>query len=372
MKKFLSVPIDWLLLAIPLILTAIGIITIYTITFTENQATLAIDQAVSAGLGIVAMVVLMFSDYRGLGTISKFLYAFGLLILIPLLPILAPKLPFVLKIYGAYRWLDFGFFQIQPAEIFKLVAAIVGARFLADKIGLLGWKKVVGYAFFGGIPTALILIQPDLGTASVVFVIFLAIFLAARPSVKTLAIVGAGLLIGVILVWANLQGYQKERLETFLNPGADPQGQGYNVQQALIAVGSGGLMGRGFGQGSQTILNFLPVPHADFIFAGFAEATGFVGSIVLLVLYVVLLLRIVAVARASNDPFGQLVAIGLGAKILFQTTVHIGMNVGLLPVTGIPLPFMSYGGTALVIDLAGIGLLQSIYIRHKKAFFHAG
>lgn len=369
MRRFLSVPIDWVLLIVPLILTSVGLITIYTITYGQHQTGLVADQAIYALLGLGLLLIFMFSDYRILGSLSKAVYLLGLLLLIPLLPSLAPKLPFVIKIFGAYRWLNFGIFQIQPAEVFKLFAAISAAKYLSPYISSLNWKRVLGYILLAAVPTALILLQPDLGTASVVFIVFFGVFLAAKPSAKTILLSLLVLVIGLAVVWFNLQGYQKQRIETFLNPTADPQGQGYNVRQSLIAVGSGGLMGRGFGQGSQTVLDFLPVPHADFIFAGYAEATGFIGSATLLVLYVVMLLRIVAVARVSNDPFSQLLAIGIGSKILFQTTVHIGMNIGLLPVTGIPLPFMSYGGTALVIDLASIGILQSIYVRHKKTLF---
>lgn len=371
MKKFLAVPIDWLLLVIPLILVATGIITVYTITFSESQASLALDQLTFAVIGLIAMIGLMFSDYRFLNSLGALGYFVGIILLLPLLPFFAPKLPFVLKIFGAYRWLDFGFFQVQPAEVFKLIAATTAAKYLSSSIGGINWRKLLGYMILAVVPVGLILLQPDLGTASVVFVIFFAVFIAARPRGRTIALALLAVLLGVTLMWFSLRDYQKERIETFLNPTADPQGQGYNVRQALIAVGSGGLMGRGFGQGSQTVLNFLPVAHADFIFAGYAEATGFVGSATLLLLYAVMMYRIVAVARASVDPFAQLLVIGIGAKILFQTAVHIGMNVGLLPVTGIPLPFMSYGGTALVIDLASIGILQSIYIRHKRTFFAA-
>lgn len=369
MRRFLSVPIDWFLLLIPVLLVAMGIVTIYTITFTQHHAALAVDQAIYAGLGLVMMLVFMFSDYRFLGSISGLLYVGGIVLLIPLLPFLAPKLPFVLKVFGAYRWLNFGIFQLQPAEVFKLIAAIVAGKYLSNAIGAINWRKLLGYFLLISLPIGLILLQPDLGTTAVVLTIFLGVFLAARPTGRVIALALVTLLIGAGVAWFSLQPYQKQRLETFLNPTADPQGQGYNVRQALIAVGSGGLTGRGFGQGSQTVLNFLPVAHADFIFAGYAEATGFVGSGALLILYIVLLYRVIAVARASVDPFGQLVAIGIGVKILFQATVHIGMNVGLLPVTGIPLPFLSYGGTALVIDLASIGILQSIYIRHKKTLF---
>ncbi|QQG50011.1 MAG: rod shape-determining protein RodA [Candidatus Berkelbacteria bacterium] len=369
MKRFLSLPIDWFLLAIPLLLVVVGTITIYTITFNQYHTSLAVDQAIFAALGVVALLGLMFSDYRFLGSIAGLLYAAGLLLLIPLLPPLAPKLPFVLKVFGAYRWLNFGIFQLQPAEIFKLIAGIAAAKYLSGYISAINWKRLLGYVALTGIPTALVLLQPDLGTTAVVFTVFCGIFLAARPSGKTIALAGVALVIALTVAWFSLQDYQKQRIETFLNPASDPQGEGYNVRQALIAIGSGGLTGRGFGQGSQSVLNFLPVAHADFIFAGYAEATGFVGSGTLLILYVVLIHRIIAIASSSTDPFGRLLAIGIGSKLMFQVTVHIGMNLGLLPVTGIPLPFMSYGGTALVIDLASIGVLQSIYIRHKRALF---
>jgi rod shape determining protein RodA len=370
-RKFLNVPIDWPLLLIPLLLAGVGIVTIYTITLNAHQASLALNQTVFALLGVVALGALMFSDYRFLSSTAGLLYAVGILLLLPLLPFLAPKLPFVLRVFGAYRWLDFGLFQLQPAEIFKLIAGIASAKYLSGSIGMISWKKLLGYVFLALFPIGLILLQPDLGTASVVFAVYAAVFLAARPQGRLVLLSFLAVLAGLLVMWFSLHDYQRGRIETFLDPGADPQGQGYNVRQALIAVGSGGLTGRGFGQGSQTVLNFLPVAHADFIFAGYAEATGFVGSIVLLLLYTVLLYRITAVARASVDPFAQLLAIAIGARIFAQVAIHIGMNVGLLPVTGVPLPFMSYGGTALVVDLASIGILQSIYIRHKRTLFTA-
>lgn len=370
MRKFFSSPIDWFTLAIPIILTALGIITIYTISFAEHSNRLAIDQGIYTALGLGAMLFFMFSDYRALRGLAWVVYGLGLLLLIPLLPPLADRLPFVLSVFGAARWIDFGIFQLQPAELFKLILAISGSAFLAGKIGQIGWKKVVVFLVLALIPFGFVLSQPDLGTAAVIFVIAVALFFTVQPPWRLIAAVVAVFLIALPILWGQAKPYQKNRLETFLNPELDPQGQGYNVRQSLIAVGSGGLTGRGFGQGSQTVLNFLPVPHADFIFAGYAEATGFFGGSLLLLLYTVLLFRIVAIARESNDEFGRLLAIAIGAKFLFQTVVHIGMNIGLLPVTGIPLPFMSYGGTALIIDLAAIGILESIHIRHTRARFY--
>jgi len=369
MRKFLTLPVDWVVLFIPILLTVTGIVTIYTITFAQHGTSLAFGQLIFGLIGLAAMTVVMFSDYRFFGSIALPLFAIGLLALIPLLPPIAPKLPFVMKVYGAHRWLNFGLFQVQPAEVFKLIAAIFGAKYLADKVGQIKIGQIIIFAILSVVPFVLVLAQPDLGTAAVLLTIFITLFLASGPSRRIL--LGALIVVGLVvpLFWANLKPYQKNRVETFLNPAADPQGEGYNVRQSLIAVGSGGLTGRGFGQGSQTVLNFLPVPHADFIFAGFAEATGFVGSFILIVLYVVLISRAVTIAQASTDSFGQLLALAIAAKFTFQTIVHIGMNIGLLPVTGIPLPFMSYGGTALIIDLVCIGMLESIYIRHKRMFF---
>jgi len=369
MRKFFSLPIDWLLVIIPLILTITGVVTIYTITFSQQNNSLALTQLSYAAIGIVLMLAMTFNDYRALSHGSGLIYLLGLALLTLLIPPLASRLPFVLKIYGASRWISLGAFQVQPSEIFKLIAAIVSARILSSWLGQLDWKKLILYLLLAVLPVGLILLQPDLGTASIVIAVFVACFLAARPSRSTILLM---LVIAAILiptVWFNLQGYQQNRIETFLDPSADPLGQGYNIRQALIAVGSGGLTGRGFGQGSQTVLNFLPVPYADFIFAGFAEATGFIGSAVLLLLYGLLLYRCVEVARISTDPFGQILAIGITVKLFVQIVVHIGMNIGVLPVTGIPLPFMSYGGTALIMDFVSIGILQSIYIRHKKTFF---
>lgn len=370
MRRLLALPIDWFVLLVPIVLTATGIVTIYTITFNQYGNKLAVDQIIFAAVAIFGMVAAALLDYRALRSYHVLLSTVGILLLLPLLPFLAPQLPFVLKIFGAYRWLDFGFFQLQPAEVFKIIGAIGASAILARSVGVMSWKTIIGYFLYAAIPVLLVLIQPDLGTTSVLLVIFLSIFLAAKPSRRILLGLGALLIVLLPLLFISLQPYQQKRVETFLNPTSDPLGEGYNARQALIAVGSGGLMGRGFGEGSQTVLNFLPVAHADFIFSGYAEATGFVGSIIAVGLIALLIFRILAVARESEDTFAQLLCVGLAAKFFFQSFVHIGMNIGLLPVTGIPLPFMSYGGTALIIDFIGIGIIQSIALRHKKVLFH--
>lgn len=366
-KRFLSVPVDWVLLIVPLILTTTGIITIYTITFAQNKAHLAVGQVWFAVIGLVVMVVAMFSDYKWFRSVANILYVIGVALLVILLPPIAHRLPFAVSAFGAYRWIDLKFFQLQPGEIFKLIAAIFSAKILSQHIGLIDWKKTLVFVLLAILPAGLILLQPDLGTASVVLMIFVTAFLGARPSGRIVLTILAVVLIALPIFWVSIKPYQKQRVETFIHPSlCDPKKECYNVNQSIIAIGSGGLTGRGFGQGSQTVLNFLPVAHTDFIFSGFAEATGFVGSMTLLFLYALLIYRTISVASISTDKFGQLLALAIAGKFLFQVSVHLGMNMGLLPVTGIPLPFMSYGGTSLIIDLLAIGILESIHIRHQR------
>ncbi|HUD21133.1 MAG TPA: FtsW/RodA/SpoVE family cell cycle protein, partial [Candidatus Saccharimonadales bacterium] len=352
LKKILASPVDWFILCIPIALVIIGIITIYTITYPDYHFKLALDQLIFASLGLVVMATLMFTNYRAFSSVAWLLYAGGIILLALLVPPLASKLPFIHTVYGSNRWINIGFFQLQPSEVFKFLGIIAASAYLARSYVLFGLKKAALYLLIIALPLIMVLVEPNLGTTAVLMVIFGAMFLAAKPPMRLVAIIAALIIVAIPIIFLNLKPYQRTRVDTFLNPQADPQGQGYNVRQALIAVGSGGLTGQGFGQGTQTVLNFLPVPHSDFIFAGFAEATGFLGAATLLVLYGVLLWRIIVVAQISEDPFGRFIAIGVAAKIFFQVVIHVGMNIGLLPVTGIPLPFMSYGGTAIIIDLA--------------------
>jgi len=216
-----------------------------------------------------------------------------------------------------------------------------------------------------GAPLFLVAKQPDLGTTIVVVTIFLSLFFF-WPISRRVKIGAVVVLLALLpLSWTLLQDYQQNRIYTFINPGRDPYGAGYNVIQSLIAVGSGGLTGRGLGNGPQSQLNFLPVAHTDFIFAGWAEATGFVGAMGLLLALAFLNWRIYRIASVAKDAYGRYLAIGFGAMISVQIAVNIGMNLGLAPVTGIPLPFVSHGGTALVVDFIMLGVMQSIYIRHR-------
>jgi rod shape determining protein RodA len=280
---------------------------------------------------------------------------------------------------GATRWIQLGPVQIQPSEIFKVIAIIFWSSYIADKISELKLKHFAFIALSFALPLYLVLKQPDLGTALVLIFMMIATLLWSKLNKKQLAVF-IGLLLAITIVFSLsvknysvfgrlLKGYQRDRIEVFLNPSKDPLGRGYNVKQAIIAVGSGGLYGQGLGQGTQSQLQFLPKAQTDFIFAGFAEAFGFVGSLALVIAFSFMIIRIIRVANLAKDGFGLLIAVSAAAMFFFQVVENIGMNIGMLPVTGIPLPFLSYGGSSMVAGLIVLGIVQSVIIRHKKIIF---
>lgn len=355
-----SLGFDWSLFLLPLILAGIGTAIIFSITYGTNSS-LVLSQVLFFIIGLCLAIFLTLFDYRTLKGLYLILYIIGMILLI--LVVL-----FGSKSFGATRWIDLKFFQLQPSELFKLIILIVLAKFFSDWQEL-NWQKILLAIFLVGAPVFLILRQPDLGTASVVFVGFVAI-LFLSPVRKIYLILALAIMVALSpLGWHFLKTYQKQRIESFINPSADPHGVGYNVSQAKIAVGSGGLLGMGLGKGSQSQLNFLPVAHTDFIFAGTAEATGFIGSTFLILILILLVLRTINVAKVAKDSFGMYLAGGIAAIFLFQILVNIGMNLGIMPVTGIPLPFVSSGGSSMITNMAAIGILQSIYLRQKKITF---
>jgi len=352
--------IDWSLYIVPLLLAIFGIAVIYSITYGTNNH-LALDQIIYVILGIGAAIGLTIVDYRTLKGLYLILYMIGIGLLILVLFIGT-------KTFGATRWINLVVFQLQPSEIFKLIILIVLAKFFSDWQDF-NWQKMLLIFALVALPIGLILKQPDLGTASTICIGLLAILILS--SVKKLyLVIGLAIILAFSPIgWHFLKTYQKNRIRAFINPSVDPQGAGYNVSQAKIAVGSGGLWGQGLGRGSQSQLNFLPVAHTDFIFAGTAEATGFAGSSFLIILIGFLIVRIFMIAQLAKDNFGMYLAIGIGTIFLFQTLINIGMNLGIMPVTGIPLPFVSYGGSSTLTNFAAIGILQSIYLRHRKITF---
>ncbi len=360
--NFKSIKIfDWLLYILPIIFVVLGISIIYSLTYYSNVK-LYYNQIVFAIVGFVLMVALSFFDYRYIRSISWVLYFVGLGTLI--LVLVLGKTSF-----GATRWISFGFFDFQPSELFKIILAIVLANYYSDKVDKLNLRYILIGFVVTAIPTGLVMLQPDLGTAIMFILIFFASLIACRLKFRQIIVFIIMFLIALPIGWFSMHDYQRQRIMTFIDPTSDPYGSGYNVTQSLITVGSGGIWGKGFGHGPQSQFNFLPVAHTDFVFAGIAEATGFAGSVVLILLFAIFLLRVINVSKLSRDNFGSIFAICIATIILAQLIINIGMNIGLMPVTGIPLPFISSGGSSLIIMLISVGILQSIYMRHKKISF---
>lgn len=353
--------IDWFLIIAVLILITLGTVIIFSLSGGAS-GNIGMDQIVFAIIGLIVAGVLTFIDYRTWRSLSAIFYILGIISLIAVL-FLGDKT------FGATRWIDFGIFQFQPSELMKLILIVSLSTLLSTKKNL-SIKDIGIYFGLSLLPISLILMQPDLGSASVLFVIsFVLLTVSKIPRIVIISIVALGL-ISAPIAYQFIAPYQRQRIITFTNPSADPQGTGYNVVQSKIAIGSGGIFGRGIGQGSQSQLNFLPVAHTDFIFAGVAEATGFIGSLTLILIMTLIVYRAILIARLSQDYFGFYIACAIATVFLYQTFVNVGGNLGLMPITGIPLPFVSFGGTAMVVYLTCIGILESIYLRHKKIRFN--
>lgn len=364
--------LDFLLLIVPLLLVIVGIALIYSLVFSGSGSDLAIKQAVFFIISVVVMLTISILDYRVLSGASWYLYI-GAIILLVVVDLFGKTSG------GATRWIDFRIFQIQPSEFYKFVSVIFLASFFSKRIGRVRPIDII-YMFFMLLPPLfLVLIQPDLGTALVIVFSWFAVVIFSKLTAKQyLAILlSVGLIISVFALsfykirpfTPLMKDYQRSRVETFINPSSDPFGEGYNVQQALIATGSGGIFGRGLGHGSQSQLQFLPKPETDFIFSGYSEAFGLIGDLFLLLAFTLLIIRMIDIANLSKDNFGYLLSIGIAGTFFFQIIVNVGMNIGLAPVTGIPLPFLSSGGSSLLSSFFMIGVLQSIFIHRKKLLF---
>ena len=278
---------------------------------------------------------------------------------------------------GAQRWIQIGPFTLQPSEFAKLFMIICLARLLSNrKQEYKTWKSLLPVAGLMTLPTFLIFIQPDLGTSLVFCAITLGMLYICGLSIKLVKQALIGLLVISPIIWFFiLHEYQKMRLLVLLNPNVDPYGSGYHVIQSKISIGSGGFIGepsfigQGLFSGTQSQLDFLPENHTDFIFSVIGEELGFVGSIFVIFLYFLLLYRTLVIAKSSEDIFGSLLACGIFSMWLFQVFINVGMTLGIMPVTGIPLPFMSYGGSALLMNLFCVGILMNVYLRRKKMMF---
>ena len=313
-------------------------------------------------IALAVFLVATSFDYHWLKTFAWPLYAVQLGLLVLTLAIGG-------GVGGTSRWVSIFGLQFQFSELAKVLMIVVLANYLGSRIGRLGslWS-MVGAGILAGPPFVLVLMQPDLGTALVFGAILVATLFMSGASLRWLGILAAAAVAAFPFVWTYvLADYQKARLTAFLNPLADIQGTGYQLYQAQIAVGSGGWFGKGLTNGTQNALGLLPVQDTDFVFAILAEELGFVGAIVVIGLFVALLWRVLTAGWRSKDPFGTIFACGVAAMLLFQLFVNVGMVIGIMPITGIPLPFISHGGASLISIALALGILQSINIRQGRA-----
>jgi rod shape determining protein RodA len=348
---------DWTLLTFVLILSVISILEIYSATMHTKFVGFEKMQVLWLAGGLVAMFFLAVIDYHVLIEYSHWVYGFCLISLV------AVKLVGT-KVLGARRWIRIGGIHFQPSEWVKIVLIVAVARYFASKPGKpLTWSDVIKGIALVVVPMGLVLLQPDLGTALTYSPILLAgLFLGGIDFKKaTVLVVGLSLAVGV--AWSSgkvLKPYQKARLTSFMNPDDDPKGSGYQIRQSLIAVGDGGILGRGATKGTQTQGDFLPIPYTDFIFAAFCEEHGFVGAVLVLLLYFLILMRLIQNAQTAADLPGTLLVMGVVAVLIFQIAVNVGMVIGLMPVTGIPLPLMSYGGSSVLFTFLALGMVMNV------------
>jgi len=353
---------DVILLAATGLLIALGLLVLYSSGIRSNQVTTQLDtsrQIFYVAIGVLLFWIITRTDYNVLRSYSTALYITMVVLLLIVEVFGATRL-------GATRWINLGFFQFQPSEFAKLALTIFFAKYFAasyeqsDKL-----KYLVVSLLYLLPPLLLVLVQPDLGTALVLLAIWLVMALTTRIKKRYFLIMLVLLLVTAPLMYPRLAPYQRQRVITFLNPAANPSGTGYNVNQAIIAVGSGGILGQGLSSGSQSQGNFLPSQHTDFIFAVLSEKLGFLGGLVTILLYFILVVRAVWIARNSGDRFGTFLAMGIATMFGFHAVVNIAMNIELLPVVGIPLPFISAGGTSMIISLISVAILERVYTNRR-------
>lgn len=355
----LVVNFDWVLLLTVLSLAGIGIANLYSATASWNAAApIYLKQSLWLGGGVMIALTICLFDYRHLEhfAIHSYVISVGLLVFVMVMGKTS---------MGATRWINLGFFNLQPSEVIKIATILILARIFAQTVTPFGYSLAELWlpAVLMLIPAVLILKQPDLGTTIMVLSIAGTMLLFAGVKRGTMVFLAFCGVLAVVGGWFGLRDYQRARIMTFLNPEADPLGSGYHIIQSKIAVGSGGFWGKGYLQGTQSQLSFLPERHTDFAFSVFAEEWGFSGCLFLLLLYLFLVVWGLYVARRASDRFGMFLAIGVTAMIFWHIIVNLGMVIGLLPVVGVPLPLFSYGGTSMVTTMIGIGLLMNVSMR---------
>jgi rod shape determining protein RodA len=351
--------IDWALVIAMLALCALGVVMIYSTTSdpTRGNSRMFVTQVYAIVLGLIALAVTLSFDYRTFTDKSHLIYM-GLLAALVYVMFLGDVQ------MGARRWISLGGFNLQPSEFAKCGVALVLAKFFGETRGAPRWTTLAIGGVLTAIPLGLIAKEPDLGTAVTLVPVFLAVAYLAGMQMRILGIMALCLLMAAPIAWKfALKDYQKSRISTFLDPSQDAKGAGYQQIQARITVGSGGLTGKGFKQGTQGQLRFLPVAHNDFIFSVLAEEQGFAGVLVALGLYLFVILRTLEAARLAKDRLGSYLVLGVLASFTFQVVYNITMSAGLAPVKGLTLPLMSYGGSSMIATLAGFGLVLNVRMR---------
>jgi len=351
--------IDWALVIAVAALCTLGVVMIYSTTYDPTRGTsrMYLTQLYAIVLGLGALIFMLAIDYRAFTDKSHIIYGAICLLLVYVML-------FGMVQMGARRWIPLKIFNLQPSEFAKVAVALVLAKFYGENRGEPTWADIGIGAGLTIIPLALIAKEPDLGTAVTLLPVFLAVAYLAGMRMRVLGVMFLALLLAAPIAWKfALKDYQKQRVSTFLDPSQDAKGAGYQQIQARITVGSGGLSGKGFRQGTQGQLRFLPVAHNDFIFSVLAEEQGFAGVLVALGLYLFVILRSLEAARLAKDRLGSYLVLGVLASFTFQVIYNITMSAGLAPVKGLTLPLMSYGGSSMIATLAGFGLILNVRMR---------
>ena len=352
---------DWGLLGLTLLLGALGLFTIYSAVTAgplNPQKILYMKQLSWFCSGLAVMVASFMFSYKALERWSNVIYVICTSLLVCVL--LYGKL-----VGGSRRWLMLGPISIQPSELVKVAVIIVLARYYSKIVNTNGLtlRELLSPLIITLIPFVLIVKQPDLGTATLVALIAGSMTVFVKIERRSFLYIIASCMVTVPLVWFFLKGYQKQRILTFLNPDRDPLGAGYHIIQSKIAIGSGMISGKGFLKGTQNTLAFLPEQHTDFVFSVLSEEWGFVGSVIILFIFLMLIIWGLNIANECRDPFGTILSVGIAAMIFWQVFINIGMVMGLMPVVGVPLPFISYGGSSIMTMMICIGLLMNVHMR---------
>lgn len=356
--------VDWMLMFATFALVLFGLASIYSVALSQESSDFlnVKKQLIAVILGFTILGIMAVWNFRLLRNYSMAIYVIGILAMIAVLI-------FGTTVRGTTGWFDFGVFNVQPVEFMKVALAIQLATYFSQHARKdLGLKEIVQSGAMTFVPVALTILQPDFGSAMLLLAIWVVLIFFAGIRMKHVATLAVIFAITAVFGWFFiLADYQQARLTTFINPSVDPLGQGYNVTQAIIAVGAGGWFGRGLGFGSQSQLKFLPESQTDFVFAVIAEELGFVGIVLTIGAFVLLFYRIYRRATLTRDDFTSFLLLGIGGVLFAQFFVNVGMNLGLLPVTGVTLPLVSYGGSSLVFTLFMLGIVQSVAVQSRAS-----